>query len=86
MVWDVIGALISFLSFIYAALIVLLILVFGVNLRGYVSLIVPILFLGGIQLIGIGMLAKYIGWICIDVKRCPHYFVRAVHQGSELQR
>ena len=83
-VWGVIGVLISFLSFLYAALIVLRTLIFGVDLPGYASLIVAVLFLGGIQLIGIGVLGEYIGRIYIDVKRRPHYFVRAVHQGSEL--
>ena len=79
-VWGVIGVLISSLSFVYAALIVLRTLVFGVDLPGYASLIVAVLFLGGIQLIGIGVLGEYIGRIYIDVKRRPHYFVRAIHQ------
>ena len=75
-----IGLLISVLSFLYAALIVLRTVVFGVDLPGYASLIVAILFLGGIQLIGIGVLGEYIGRIYIDVKRRPHYFIRAVHE------
>ena len=48
-VWGVIGVLISFLSFLYAALIVPGTLIFGVDLPGYASLIVTVLFLGGIQ-------------------------------------
>ncbi|WP_028953407.1 glycosyltransferase family 2 protein [Synechococcus sp. CC9616] len=79
-VWGVIGVLISCVSFFYAALIVLRTLVFGIDLPGYASLIVAILFLGGIQLIGIGVLGEYIGRIYIDVKRRPHYFIRAIHQ------
>ena len=78
--WGVIGVLISFLSFIYAALIVLRTLVLGADLPGYASLIVAILFLGGIQLIGIGVLGEYIGRIYVDVKRRPHYFVRGVYR------
>ena len=78
-VWGVMGAVISLLSFVYAALIVLRTLLIGADLPGYASLIVAILFLGGIQLIGIGVLGEYIGRIYIDVKRRPHYFVRAVH-------
>ncbi len=78
-VWGVIGAVISLLSFIYAALIVLRTLLIGADLPGYASLIVAILFLGGIQLIGIGVLGEYIGRIYTNVKRRPHYFVRAVH-------
>ena len=79
-VWGVIGALISALSFLYAALIVLRTLISGVDLPGYASLIVAILFLGGIQLIGLGVLGEYIGRIYIDVKRRPHYFIRDVHE------
>ena len=79
-VWGVIGALISLLSFVYAALIVLRTLVLGADLPGFASLIVAILFLGGLQLIGIGVLGEYIGRIYVDVKRRPHYFVRAVHK------
>ena len=79
-VWGVIGMLISLVSFLYAALIVLRTLIFGVDLPGYASLIVAVLFLGGIQLIGIGVLGEYIGRIYIDVKRRPHYFIRAVHE------
>ena len=63
-------------------LIVLRTLVLGADLPGYASLIVAILFLGGIQLIGIGVLGEYIGRIYVDVKRRPHYFVRAVHKLS----
>ena len=79
-VWGVIGALISVLSFLYAALIVLRTVIWGVDLPGYASQIVAVLFLGGIQLIGIGVLGEYIGRIYIDVKRRPHYFIRAVHE------
>ena len=79
-VWGVIGVLISLVSFVYAALIVLRTLLFGADLPGYASLIVAVLFLGGIQLIGIGVLGEYIGRIYIDVKRRPHYFIRAVHE------
>ena len=74
----VIGVLISLVSLLYAALIVLRTLMFGVDLPGYASLIVAVLFLGGIQLIGIGVLGEYIGRIYVDVKRRPHYFIRRV--------
>ena len=50
-VWGFIGVLISLVSFLYAALIVLRTLMFGVDLPGYASLIVAVLFLGGIHLL-----------------------------------
>lgn len=44
--------------------------------RGWTSIIVAILFLGGVQLIGIGILGEYISRINTDTKRRPLYFIR----------
>ena len=52
-VWLYVGIIISFLSFCYGTFIILRTLLIGVDLPGYASLLTTILFLGGIQLIGI---------------------------------
>jgi glycosyltransferase involved in cell wall biosynthesis len=78
-VWTVIGAGVSLLSLIYALVIVLDTLITGVDVPGYATLSVAILFLGGIQLIGIGVLGEYIGRIYVEAKDRPHYFIRSIH-------
>lgn len=74
--WTYVGAVISVLAFIYGSWIVLRTLILGTDLPGYASLISAIVFIGGIQLIGIGVLGEYIGRIYNEVKQRPVYLVR----------
>ena len=74
-VWLYVGVIMSLLSFFYGSFIVLRTLIMGVDLPGYASLLTIILFLGGVQLIGIGVLGEYIGRIYIEAKRRPSYIV-----------
>jgi glycosyltransferase involved in cell wall biosynthesis len=74
-IWLYIGILVSSLSFIYGSYMILRTLFFGVDVPGYASLLTSILFLGGIQLIGFGILGEYIGRIYMESKRRPTYIV-----------
>lgn len=67
----------AFLSFIYAARILLLKILRGspVQIKGWTSLIVTILFLGGIQLLTIGIIGEYLGRIGEEVKNRPRFIV-----------
>lgn len=74
-IWLYIGSSIALLSFIYGSFIVFRTLIVGVDLPGYASLLTTILFLGGIQLIGIGVLGEYLGRTYEESKRRPLYIV-----------
>jgi glycosyltransferase involved in cell wall biosynthesis len=70
------GFIISFLSFIYAIFIISKTVVLGVDVPGYASLMVSILFIGGIQLFFLGLLGEYIGRIYKEVKNRPIYIIQ----------
>jgi polyisoprenyl-phosphate glycosyltransferase len=76
--WSVIGAIISSLSLLYALLIILATLINGVDLPGYATITVAITFLGGIQLLSIGILGEYIARIFTEVKQRPPYIISRI--------
>ncbi len=75
--WLYLGTTISFLSLIYGSLIVIKTLFLGIDVPGYASIITAILFLGGVQLIGIGVLGEYIGRIYLESKNRPIYIIES---------
>lgn len=75
-IWTYIGLIVAAISFLYGFWMIFDTLVFGNPVRGYPSVLVSILFLGGVQLIGIGVLGEYIGRIYIEVKNRPRYIVK----------
>ena len=75
-IWTYLGAVVALLSFSYGAWMIIDKLVWGNQVRGYPSLMVSILFLGSIQLIGIGVLGEYIGRIYTETKMRPRYLIK----------
>lgn len=73
--WTYIGLFVAGIAFLYGAWMIVDTLAFGNPVRGYPSMLVSILFLGGIQLIGIGVLGEYIGRIYVEVKNRPRYIL-----------
>jgi len=74
-VWLYLGLFISIFSFIYGGVTIIKVLMFGVDIPGYASLLTIILFLGGVQLIGIGVLGEYMGRMYKESKRRPIYII-----------
>jgi glycosyltransferase involved in cell wall biosynthesis len=75
-VWGLIGFVISLISLIYAIYIVTVTLIYGADLPGFPTLVVAIMFLGGIQLLSIGILGEYIARIFTEVKQRPKYLLQ----------
>ncbi|MGK3141612.1 glycosyltransferase family 2 protein [Pantoea sp. C2G6] len=75
-IWTYIGLAVATLAFIYGSWMVINTIFWGNPVKGYTSIMVSMLFLGGIQLIGIGVLGEYIGRIYIEAKRRPRYLVK----------
>ncbi len=80
-IWTYIGGAGAIATFVYAAFIVFRTLIYGVELPGYASLLVAILFIGSLQLISVGLLGEYIGRIYLETKQRPTYLVRR-HYGQ----
>ncbi|RMT89447.1 hypothetical protein ALP39_03424 [Pseudomonas marginalis pv. marginalis] len=74
--WSYVGGCISLLALVYAGYLVLDKVLFGNDVPGYPSLMTAILFLGGVQLIGIGILGEYVGRIYMEAKHRPRYVVK----------
>ncbi|MGI6448810.1 MAG: glycosyltransferase family 2 protein [Desulfitobacteriia bacterium] len=72
---SLLGTIISLFAFCYMLLIIFKTVVYGEAVQGYPSLMVIILFLGGIQLLSLGIIGEYIGRIFNETKRRPLYFV-----------
>ena len=75
-VWTYMGGFVAFFAFCYGVWMIVQKLIWGNPVPGYPSLMVAILFLGGVQLIGIGVLGEYIGRIYIETKERPRYILK----------
>ena len=82
-IWTYVGAIGAFWTTAYALFIVLRTLVLGVDVPGYASLLVAVLFVGSIQLMSVGLLGEYIGRIYLETKQRPMYLVRQTHTSLE---
>jgi glycosyltransferase involved in cell wall biosynthesis len=75
-VWSYLGGVVALFALGYALVVIVRTLVFGVQVPGYASLMVAVLFLGGLQLLSLGVLGEYVGRILVESKRRPLYVVR----------
>lgn len=75
-IWSYVGALVALFAIGYGGFLIIDTMTFGNAVPGYASMMVSVLFLGGIQLISLGVLGEYVGRILTETKQRPLYVVR----------
>jgi dolichol-phosphate mannosyltransferase len=74
----IIGFILAFMSFVYAIYAVVASVLLNQTIVGWTSLIFSVLFIGGIQLVFMGIIGEYIGKIFIEIKQRPIYLVKEI--------
>lgn len=74
----IMGTIISLLAFIYMTYVLIKTLVIGEPVQGYPTLIITILFLGGLQLLSIGIIGEYLSRIFHETKNRPVYLIKEI--------
>ncbi len=82
----IIGIIVSIIGFIYMLYIIIKTIVSGVDVPGYASTMVVILFLGGIQLIFLGVIGEYLGRAFYETKGRPLYFIERYNEEKETNK
>ncbi|MHC1713778.1 MAG: glycosyltransferase family 2 protein [Solidesulfovibrio sp.] len=79
-IWTYVGFAVALLSFFYGLRIAVNVLLHGIDVAGYASIFVAVTFLGGLQLMGIGVIGEYLGRTYHESKRRPVYLVRRLFE------
>ena len=80
---SVFGAAVSLLAFIYGIYILIENLIYDDPVAGFPTIMVTVLFLGGVQLLSIGIIGEYLGRIFNEIKNRSVYFARS-YNGKKL--
>lgn len=81
----IIGTLISFGAFLFLLQVIIEALFFGIKEPGYPSMMAVILFIGGIQILLIGVVSEYIAKIYYEIKSRPKYIIREYIKSTEKE-
>lgn len=79
-IWSYVGAVVAAVSFIYALALITRTVILGIDVPGYASLMTVMLFLGGLQLLGLGIIGEYLGRLQGEAKQRPIYLVDRVFE------
>lgn len=82
----VLGIMVSIIAFAYLTYIIVMTNLFGDPVQGYPTIMVTMLFLGGVQLLGLGIIGEYLGRVFNEVKNRPNYFINSYNGKKESER
>ena len=80
---SVMGIVVSLAAFVYIIYLVVRTIAHGTDLAGYPSMMAVILFLGGVQLLSLGVIGEYVGRIFNESKQRPLYFIEELHRSKQ---
>jgi len=81
-VWLYGGAVIAGLGFLYAMVLVIRVMIYGIDVPGYASLMVAVLVFSGVQLLSIGMIGEYVARLFNETKQRPVYLIQDIIQND----
>lgn len=81
-----VGAFVAFVTFLYLVFLIIRTIFFGSDLAGYASTMAVILFLGGVQLLSIGIIGEYVGRIFNETKQRPLYLIEEYYNGKNPRK
>lgn len=80
----ILGGIVSIVAFLYLIFVIIKNIIYGPDVSGYPSTMATILFLGGVQLMSLGVIGEYIGKIFNETKNRPTYLVGDSNVGDQL--
>lgn len=81
----ILGLIVSFVAFLYLLYILVHTMLWGDPVAGYPTIMVTMLFLGGVQLLSLGIIGEYLGKIFMESKNRPNYFVESYNGEKESE-
>ncbi len=72
------GIIISFISFIYIIIVIIEKLIFEIDVPGYATIVILVSFLGGVQLLSLGIIGEYISKVYLETKNRPSYIIKDI--------
>lgn len=78
-IWTYFGLFVALSALLMMLVVILRTLIMGVDVPGYASIVVMILFFSGLNMLGLGIIGEYLGRVFIEVKGRPLYIVRGAY-------